>query len=125
MEPERPREKVPIPGTDGWLRVTTSHDNVFYAQKRTKRSSWTIPDEIREQVVAFERSLGIEPDAEESEPEEPEEPEELEELEESEDPEERQVDEEPPAKRARAEEAGPGSDAAPPCLLYTSDAADE
>lgn len=62
MEPERPREKVPIPGTDGWLRVTTTHDNVFYAQKKTKRSSWTIPDEIREQVVALERSLGIEPE---------------------------------------------------------------
>lgn len=66
MEPERPREKVPIPGTNGWLRVTTTHDHVFYAQKKTKRSSWTIPEEIREQVVAFERSLGIEPEEDEA-----------------------------------------------------------
>lgn len=67
MEPEKPREKVPIPGTDGWLRVTTTHGNVFYAQKKTKRSEWTIPDEIRPQVVALERSLGIEPGEEEEE----------------------------------------------------------
>lgn len=51
---ERPREKVPIPGTDGWLRVTTTHGNVFYAQKKTKRSEWTVPDEIREQVEVME-----------------------------------------------------------------------
>ncbi|WFD04345.1 hypothetical protein MOBT1_003052 [Malassezia obtusa] len=54
MDAERPREKVPIPGTDGWLRVTTTHGNVFYAQKKTKRSEWTVPDEIREQVEAME-----------------------------------------------------------------------
>lgn len=54
MDAERPREKVPIPGTDGWLRVTTTHGNVFYAQKKTKRSEWTVPDEIRAQVEAMD-----------------------------------------------------------------------
>lgn len=59
MGAERPRDKVPIPGTDGWLRVTTTHGNVFYAQKKTKRSEWTIPHEIRDQVLALERSMGL------------------------------------------------------------------
>lgn len=80
MEAERPKEKVPIPGTDGWLRVTTTHGNVFYAQKKTKRSEWTVPEEIREQVEAMEpkeepqakrmrvASPAPEPDAEEREP---------------------------------------------------------
>ena len=50
---ERPSTKVPIPGTDGWFRVTTTHGNVFYAQKGTKRSEWIVPEEIREQVEAM------------------------------------------------------------------------
>ena len=54
MDAERPRDKVPIPGTDGWLRVTTTHGNVFYAQKKTKRSEWTVPEEIRAQVEAMD-----------------------------------------------------------------------
>lgn len=63
MGAERPKEKVPIPDTDGWLRVTTTHVNVFYAQKKSKRSEWTVPDEIREQVERFEASLnGAAPD---------------------------------------------------------------
>ena len=63
MGAERPKEKVPIPDTDGWLRVTTTHGNVFYAQKKSKRSEWTVPDEIREQVERFEASLnGAAPD---------------------------------------------------------------
>lgn len=113
MESERPREKVPIPGTDGWLRVTTTHGNVFYAKKKTKRSSWTIPDEIREQVVALERSLGIEPELEESEElEEPEGPDEAEEeVYEAKAPEA----EEPPAKRSRMDEANAAS---PPALSF-------
>ncbi|WFD35963.1 hypothetical protein MCUN1_002834 [Malassezia cuniculi] len=51
---ERPSSKVAIPGTDGWLRVTTTHGNVFYAQKGTKRSEWHVPEEIREQVEAMD-----------------------------------------------------------------------
>ncbi|WFC97350.1 hypothetical protein MYAM1_000060 [Malassezia yamatoensis] len=54
MEPEQPSEKIPIPGTDGWLRVTTTHGNVFYAQKKTKRSEWDVPEEIRDQVDAMQ-----------------------------------------------------------------------
>ncbi|WFD41431.1 hypothetical protein MPSI1_000058 [Malassezia psittaci] len=54
MESERPCEKVPIPGTDGWMRVTTTHGNVFYAQKKTKRSEWDVPEEIRDQVDAMQ-----------------------------------------------------------------------
>ncbi|WFD30738.1 hypothetical protein MSPP1_001762 [Malassezia sp. CBS 17886] len=53
---ERPREKVPIPDTDGWLRVTTTLGNVFYAQKKTKRSEWTVPEEIAAQVAEMERA---------------------------------------------------------------------
>ena len=56
-EPDKPKDKVPIPGTDGWLRVTTTHGHVFYAQKKTKRSEWTMPEEIRPAVLAWEASL--------------------------------------------------------------------
>lgn len=51
---EKPKEKVMIPGT-GWQRVTTSEGNVFYFEKANKRSEWTVPDEIREEVEAFEQ----------------------------------------------------------------------
>ena len=51
---ERPSSKVPIPGSDNWFRVITTHGNVFYAQKGTRKSSWTIPDEIREQVETLD-----------------------------------------------------------------------
>ena len=51
--PDRPLHKVPIPNTDGWLRVTTTHGNVFYAQKNTKSSEWTLPSEIDTQVLEF------------------------------------------------------------------------
>ena len=67
--PDRPLHRVPIPNTDGWLRVTTTHGNVFYAQKKTKRSEWTIPSEIHTQVLEFERALGIEPISDDSQDE--------------------------------------------------------
>lgn len=51
---ERPSNKVHIPGSDNWFRVITTHGNVFYAQKGTRKSSWTVPDEIREQVEALD-----------------------------------------------------------------------
>ncbi|BEI87779.1 uncharacterized protein CcaverHIS019_0104970 [Cutaneotrichosporon cavernicola] len=52
---EKPKDRVPIPGT-GWTRVTTNEGNVFYFEKETKRSEWTIPDEIAEAVAAFDAS---------------------------------------------------------------------
>lgn len=51
---EKPKQKVAIPGTT-WQRVTTSEGNVFYFEKATKRSEWTIPDEIKDAVEAFDR----------------------------------------------------------------------
>jgi len=51
---EKPKEKVMIPGT-GWQRITTTEGNVFYFEKANKRSEWTVPDEIREEVEAFEQ----------------------------------------------------------------------
>ncbi|WVW83765.1 hypothetical protein I302_105786 [Kwoniella bestiolae CBS 10118] len=50
---EKPKEKVPIPGTT-WTRVTTTEGNVFYFEKESKRSEWTVPEEIKEQVEALE-----------------------------------------------------------------------
>ncbi|KAM0787358.1 hypothetical protein ACM66B_003444 [Microbotryomycetes sp. NB124-2] len=50
---EKPRDKVPVPGTS-WIRVTTTKDNVFYTNKDTKTSVWTVPDEIKEQVALLE-----------------------------------------------------------------------
>lgn len=51
---EKPKEKKPIEGTP-WIRVTTNKGNVFYNNKETKESLWTVPDEIKEQVEALEK----------------------------------------------------------------------
>ena len=50
---EKPKDRVPIPGTT-WTRVTTTEGNVFYFEKESKRSEWTIPDEIKDAVEALE-----------------------------------------------------------------------
>ncbi|KAH9977725.1 Hsp90 protein-domain-containing protein [Lactifluus volemus] len=51
---EKPKLKMPIPGTD-WLRVTTNQGNVFYTNKAKKESVWTVPDEIKEAVELLEK----------------------------------------------------------------------
>ena len=53
---EKPKEKIPIPGTT-WTKVITTLDNVFYTEKASKRSSWTIPDEIKDEVESYEEGL--------------------------------------------------------------------
>lgn len=53
---EKPKQKDPIPDAPGWLRVTTNLGNVFYTHTETKRSEWTVPEEIREAVEAMERA---------------------------------------------------------------------
>ena len=45
----KPLFKTAIPGTE-WLRVRTTEGNVFYSHKVRKESTWTIPEEIKEQV---------------------------------------------------------------------------
>lgn len=52
---DKPISKIPIPGADGWLKVTTTQGNVFYSHKPSKRSEWSIPQEIREQVEALDK----------------------------------------------------------------------
>jgi transcription elongation regulator 1 len=42
-----------IPGT-GWTRVTTNEGNVFYFEKESKRSEWSVPEEIREEVAVLQ-----------------------------------------------------------------------
>ncbi|PPQ69873.1 hypothetical protein CVT24_003208 [Panaeolus cyanescens] len=49
---EKPKIKTPIPGTD-WLRVTTTEGNVFYSNKITKQSLWTIPEGLESAVKAL------------------------------------------------------------------------
>lgn len=56
---EKPKDKVPIPGT-GWMRIKTNEGNVFYFEKESKRSEWTVPDEIAEAVAALEASEAAE-----------------------------------------------------------------
>lgn len=51
---EKPAKKETIAGASGWLRVTTTLGNIFYTHVETKRSEWTVPEEIREQVEAME-----------------------------------------------------------------------
>lgn len=51
---EKPKEKLPIEGTD-WIRVTTNKGNVFYNNKETKESLWTVPEDIKKQIEALEK----------------------------------------------------------------------
>lgn len=46
---EKPLHKIPIPNTP-WLRVKTTHGNVFYTHTDKKESVWTVPDEIKDFV---------------------------------------------------------------------------
>lgn len=52
---EKPREKIPIEGTD-WIKVITNKDNVFFTNSATKASVWTVPDEIRDKVEELDRN---------------------------------------------------------------------
>ncbi|KAH9462205.1 hypothetical protein MJO28_003004 [Puccinia striiformis f. sp. tritici] len=52
---EKPKTKEPIPETS-WMKVTTTAGNVFYTNVETKASSWTIPEEIKEQVKFYEEA---------------------------------------------------------------------
>lgn len=51
---EKPKDKKHVPGTD-WVKVTTNKGNVFYTNKETKASLWTVPDEIKAEVEAMEK----------------------------------------------------------------------
>jgi transcription elongation regulator 1 len=51
---EKPLVKTPIPNSD-WIRVKTTEGNVFYNNKSTKQSVWTIPEEIAVAVEAIEQ----------------------------------------------------------------------
>ncbi|CEH14239.1 Transcription factor CA150 [Ceraceosorus bombacis] len=51
---EKPKVKQPIPGTEGWIKVITTHDNVFYSHPESARSEWTVPDEIKDAVRAMD-----------------------------------------------------------------------
>ncbi|CEQ43132.1 SPOSA6832_05033 [Sporobolomyces salmonicolor] len=51
---EKPREKLPIEGTE-WIRVTTNKGNVFYNNRETKESVWTVPGEIKDKVEEIEK----------------------------------------------------------------------
>lgn len=50
---EKPVEKTPIPGTN-FIRVVTNLGNVFWNDKETKKSHWTMPAEIAEAVAEWE-----------------------------------------------------------------------
>lgn len=57
---EKPKSKDSIPDAPGWLRVTTNLGNVFYTHPETKRSEWTVPDEIREAVLKMDAQASAE-----------------------------------------------------------------
>lgn len=60
VKKEKPAKKEAIPGADGWLRVTTTLGNIFFTHVESKRSEWTVPDEIKDQVEAMqEEKRGI------------------------------------------------------------------
>ncbi|KAF8913882.1 Hsp90 protein-domain-containing protein [Gymnopilus junonius] len=49
---DEPLLKTQIPGTE-WLRITTTHGNVFYFHKPEKQSLWLAPDEIKSSLDAL------------------------------------------------------------------------
>jgi len=101
---EKPKQKFMIPGTT-WQRITTTEGNVFYFEKETKRSEWTVPDEIKEDVEALEKEEAEQKVREEEEKKAKAEEERLERLKER----ERirlEVEEERKKKRKAAEDSG-------------------
>ena len=101
---EKPKQKVMVPGTT-WQRVTTNEGNVFYFEKGSKRSEWSVPDEIKEEVEALEKEEAEEKSREEEEKKAKAEQERLERLKERERI-RREVEEERKKKRKAAEESG-------------------
>lgn len=53
---EKPKHKDPIPDAPGWIRVTTNLGNVFYTHPESKRSEWSLPEEIREAVEKMDQA---------------------------------------------------------------------
>lgn len=51
---EKPKDKTPVPGTS-WIRVKTNEGNVFYMNKETKKSEWTVPEEIEVSPIGAEQ----------------------------------------------------------------------
>ncbi|KAF5321365.1 hypothetical protein D9619_001107 [Psilocybe cf. subviscida] len=49
---EKPHLKTPIPGTE-WIKVATTEGNVFYSNKVTKQSVWTVPEELKPALEAM------------------------------------------------------------------------
>ena len=76
---EKPKVKVAIPGTT-WQRITTNEGNVFFFEKESKRSEWSVPDEIKEEVDALETEEKEKREAAEREEKEKEERDRLERL---------------------------------------------
>ncbi len=76
---DKPREKVVIPGTS-WTRITTNEGNVFYFEKESKRSEWSVPEEIKEEVAVLETEEAARKEAAEREEKEKAEAERLERL---------------------------------------------
>lgn len=52
---EKPKTKETISGTT-WMKVTTTAGNTFYTNVETKVSSWTVPEEIKEQLKMHEET---------------------------------------------------------------------
>lgn len=101
---EKPKQKVEVPGTT-WTRVTTSEGNVFYFEKESKRSEWTVPEEIKDAVAAMDQVERDEKERAEREKKEQEEKERIERIKER----ERirlQIEEEREKKRKIREENG-------------------
>ena len=59
---EKAKEKVDIPGTT-WQRITTNEANVFYFEKESKRSEWSVPDAIASEVAELEQDEKAKEDA--------------------------------------------------------------
>ncbi len=54
---EKPTSKTPIPGTDGWFKVTTNRHNAFFWHETSKKSEWMAPGHIAAHVQQLEDSL--------------------------------------------------------------------
>lgn len=53
LKKEKPLYKIPVPGSP-WIRIKTTHNNIFFSHSETKESVWTVPEDIAEIAASLD-----------------------------------------------------------------------
>lgn len=56
LKKEKPLYKIPVPGSP-WIRIKTTHHNIFFSHSETKESVWTVPEDIADVVASLDWDL--------------------------------------------------------------------